>query len=263
MLAAVDVSCSLDLVADGPALLGLQVVPVGGVGQLELTQDGQPLAWQEHDSDAGGRTQVVQVAAGEIQIRYTGRVPERPEGTASPSAHERLVALRPSRYCPSDRTLGLAVELLGTVPDDHGERALAVAARVRERTAYVLGSSGGSDDALDTLLSGRGVCRDFAHLVVMLCRSLDVPARMVSVYAPGLSPMDFHAVAEVAVDGCWQLLDATGLAPRPSMARIATGRDAADTAFLTNIGADVVLTGYQVTAVAVGDLPQDRPVALA
>ncbi|MBC7372639.1 MAG: hypothetical protein H7323_01435, partial [Frankiales bacterium] len=138
----------LELVADGPALLGLQIVPVGGVGQLELTQNGRPLLWHEHDSDAGGRTQVVQVAAGGVRIRYRGSVPVRAEGTGRPSAVEQLVALRPSRYCPSDRTLGLATELLGTVPDDHAERALAVAARVRERTAYVLGSSKGTDDAL-------------------------------------------------------------------------------------------------------------------
>src|SRR5690606_13899415 len=93
-----------------------------------------------------------------------------------------------------------------------------------------------TDGAVSTLLSRRGVCRDFAHLVVAFLRALDVPARVVSVYAPGLTPMDFHAVAEAAIDGTWHVVDATGLAPRQSLLRIATGRDAADTAFLSARG---------------------------
>ena len=97
-----------------------------------------------------------------------------------------------------------------------------------ERLSYVSGSSGPTDDAIDTLLSGQGVCRDSAHLSVTVCRTLAIPARFVSVYAAGLAPMDFHAVFEAAVDGHWHLFDATGIAPRPSMTRVATGRDAAE-----------------------------------
>jgi transglutaminase-like putative cysteine protease len=83
-----------------------------------------------------------------------------------------------------------------------------------------------------------------------------VPARLVSVYAPGLDPMDFHAVCEAWVDGAWQVVDATWLAPRQTLVRIATGRDAADTAFLTNNGAELVLEQMVVTAVA-DELPAD------
>ena len=90
--------------------------------------------------------------------------------------------------------------------------------------------AGPTDDAIDTLLAGEGVCRDFAHVCITLCRFLDIPARYVGVYAPGLSPMDFHAVFEAAVDGHWYVFDATRLAPRQTMLRISTGRDAADTA---------------------------------
>ena len=102
------------------------------------------------------------------------------------------------------------------------------------RLNYVPGSSDPIDGAADTLLAGAGVCRDYAHLVVALLRAVFVPARLVSVYAPGLYPMDFHAVAEAFVDGQWRVVDATLLAPRQSLVRIATGRDAADTAFLDN-----------------------------
>jgi transglutaminase-like putative cysteine protease len=85
---------------------------------------------------------------------------------------------------------------------------------------------------------------------------MGLPARLVSVYAPGLSPMDFHAVTEVAVDGRWWVVDGTGLAPRPSMVRIATGRDAADTAFLTVLSGRASLSGVRAEANAV-QLPDD------
>jgi transglutaminase-like putative cysteine protease len=113
-----------------------------------------------------------------------------------------------------------------------------------------------TDGAARTLLARRGVCRDYAHLVIALLRALDVPARMVSVYAPGLSPMDFHAVAEAFVEGQWWIVDATRLAPRQSMLRIATGRDAADIAFLTNHWADLKLSLLEVLAI-VDELPSD------
>ena len=100
------------------------------------------------------------------------------------------------------------------------------------------------------------MCRDYAHLVVALLRALNVPARLASVYAPGLSPMDFHAVAEAAIDGRWCVVDATTLAPRSSLVRIATGRDASDTAFLSIHGAATELDDLTVTAV-VDDLPRD------
>ena len=79
----------------------------------------------------------------------------------------------------------------------------------------------------------QGVCRDYAHLVIAMLRARNVPARLVAVYAPGLSPMDFHAVVEAAIDGHWRAVDATTLAPRETLVRISTGRDASDTAFLT------------------------------
>ena len=75
-----------------------------------------------------------------------------------------------------------------------------VSAWVGSRLNYVPGSSDPIDGAVDTLLAGAGVCRDYAHLVVAMLRAVNVPARVVSVYAPGLYPMDFHAVGEAFVD---------------------------------------------------------------
>ncbi len=124
---------------------------------------------------------------------------------------------------------------------------------------YVPGISMPSDGAVDAYLNQQGICRDFAHLVVALCRACGLPARLVSMYAPGLMPMDFHALAEVCLDGRWQLVDATRLAPRQTMVRIATGRDASDTAFLTQQSGATTFGGVTVTAYYEGDLPIDDP----
>lgn len=128
---------------------------------------------------------------------------------------------------------------------------------VEDRLDYIPGASDPIDGAADTLLAGAGVCRDYAHLVVALLRALNIPARLVAVYAPGCDPMDFHAVAEALIDGVWVVVDATRLAPRQGLVRISTGRDAADTAFLDNHEGSINLDSYQVTAVVRGDLPID------
>ena len=112
---------------------------------------------------------------------------------------------------------------------------------------------------MQTLLAREGVCRDYAQLVVALLRANDIPARLVAVYAPGLSPMDFHAVAEAAINGRWYVVDATALAPRSALVRITTGRDAADTAFLSTYGGDVKLHETDVSAVVGGSLHDRQP----
>jgi transglutaminase-like putative cysteine protease len=164
--------------------------------------------------------------------------------------------LRPSRYAEADKFYGFAATEFGSFLES--EALLEqVSVWVGARLNYVPGSSDPIDGAVDTLLAGEGVCRDFAHLVVALLRAVNVPARVVSVYAPGLYPMDFHAVAEAYVNGQWRVVDGTLLAPRQSLVRIATGRDAADTAFLDNHKGAIALQSLEVMAIAVGDLPRD------
>jgi len=182
-----------------------------------------------------------------------------PEIEAGPPASlEAIVALRQSRYCPSDALAGFATtEFAGSIDEAPYDLALRVASWVFERFAYVIGSSGPLDTAVDTLLAGSGVCRDFAQLTITLCRSLGVPARLASVYAPGLSPMDFHAVPEVLTSAGWSVLDPTRLAPRGALVRIATGRDAADTAFATTLRGAAELVASRVFASSDGDLPAD------
>lgn len=137
------------------------------------------------------------------------------------------------------------------------ERVAAICGYVWEHVGYEADASGAGTDAVDTLLGGRGVCRDFAHLVAALCRAVEVPARIAAVYAPGLSPMDFHAVVETEIENRWYAWDATRLAPRPTLVRIATGRDATDIAFSTVLTGRAELTGLEITAVTPEDLPLD------
>jgi transglutaminase-like putative cysteine protease len=206
-----------------------------------------------------GRIHLIAVETGPFTVEYqaeivpmTGAPHVRPDADVDTAA---IVALRQSRYCPSDELEGFA---RATFPQaSPSERAHAIAEWIYLRIAYESGSSGPTDTAIDTLLRHRGVCRDFAHLAISLCRASGIPARMVAVYAPGLDPMDFHAVMEVRTEFGWEVLDPTRLAPRHSLARIATGRDAADIAFATTITGDVALDSVEVVAVVDGDLPVD------
>src|SRR5512146_1974868 len=222
---------------------------------LTVPRDGVALAPAEVAVAGEGRADVLTVRPGRVLVDYRASV----EGGAVPlevTAAERLTYLRPSRYAESDQLVAVAhAEFAGI----SGAAALlaAVSSWVGTRLRYVPGSSGPTDGAVQTLLRRQGVCRDYAHLVVALLRALDVPARVAAVYAPGLQPMDFHAVAEAAVDGCWRVVDATLLAPRASLARIAAGRDAADTAFLSMYGGAATLLSTEVMAVLDGDLPAD------
>lgn len=235
--------------------------------QLLVTVDAMPSTAlvTEVAGPHGTRLHVVRAQAGALTVGYTGTVrpveaPEADRGPVDAIDIEALTYLRQSRYAPSDELLGFAIAELGGLSADD-ERPGAIASWVFERFAYTLGASGPLDTAVDTLLSGAGVCRDFAHVTIALCRALEIPARLVSVYAPGLSPMDFHAVVEARVGGRWQVLDATRLAPRTSLVRIATGRDAADTAFVTTLAGRAELTLAEVYAVIDGDLPGDDHVS--
>jgi transglutaminase-like putative cysteine protease len=82
----------------------------------------------------------------------------------------------------------------------------------------------------------RGVCRDYAHILISMARAADIPARFVSCYAPDVLPQDFHATVEVFLEGTWHLVDPTGMATADEMAIIGIGRDATDVSFLTSFG---------------------------
>ncbi|RYV51327.1 transglutaminase-like domain-containing protein [Pengzhenrongella frigida] len=250
------VSAHLELDVLEPAVLALLVAVADGAyertDRLAVTCDGRLLDVTGLAEPHGTRMHRVQAPVGRLIVDYDATVVGTDRLPAA-NEHEAITYLRPSRYAESDRLIGLAnVEFAGL----SGTRLLsAVGQWVEAHVAYVAGSSAPTDGAVDTLLSGSGVCRDFAHLTVSLLRSMDMPARLVAVYAPGLMPMDFHAVAEALLDDVWHVIDATHLAPRGSMLRISTGRDAADTAFLSTHHGQVTLLSQEVTATVDGDLP--------
>lgn len=117
-----------------------------------------------------------------------------------------------------------------------GARVVAIRDWIESRFTYLAGTSDSSTTALESFVQRQGVCRDFAHVMIALVRASAIPARFVSVYALGVEPQDFHAVAEVFLDGTWYLFDPTGMAKPGEMAKIGVGRDAADVSFLTSYG---------------------------
>ena len=256
------VAATLELSADGPATALLQLAVARPLEeQLLVSTDGRPVQVEELDVE-GARVHRAELPAGSTVVTYSALT----DSTGAPrpvAAAERVVALRPSRYCPSDQLAGFAAgEFDASRPT--AELVQAVADWVQRRLFYSAGSSRPIDTAVDTLLAGQGVCRDYAHLTVTLLRALEVPARLVAVYAPGLHPMDFHAVVEADVDGTWCVVDATRLAPTGALVRICSGRDAADTAFLTTLGTHARMGSMTITATGDGDLPapDERPFPL-
>ena len=221
---------------------------------LTVTVDGNPVRYEELIAPVGTRLhRVAGTPTGAFVLDYTARIAE----PAAPIGVEALDAIeftRPSRYCDSDRLAAVATTHFGRLAPD--ELMNGVRDWILNNIAYTPGRSDVTDGALEAYLRRQGVCRDSAQLSITFLRALGVPARLVSVYAPGLNPMDFHAVTEVLQDGRWQVIDGTGLAPRGSMVRIATGRDAADTAFLTVLSGRADLVGVRADA-RVDTLPDD------
>lgn len=255
-----EVSAHIAATATTPAELVFSVAvahgPVITGEDFDLRVDGRSISLTEVPAPDGGRLHLARVPAGSLSLRY--------HALTSGSAHalpvtgiDEIEFRRPSRYAESDTLAVLANKLFAGLEGQ--DLVTGIGTWVHDNLLYVPGSSGPTDGAVDTYLAQQGVCRDFAHLTIALARACGLPARLVSVYAPGLAPMDFHAVAEVALDGQWQVVDSTRLAPRSSMVRIANGRDASDTAFLTVQSGQLEFGDVTVTCVRHEGLPTEDP----
>ncbi|NDZ95740.1 transglutaminase family protein [Streptomyces sp. SID6673] len=255
-----DVAASLEVYVSAATELEMQIAVARLPGltmteSLTVTIDGNPVQPEEIVGEHGSRIHRLQIESGLVAIEYSASV-TTPADPIPVGLTDRSIYLRPSRYAECDKFFGFAAGQFDTsLPP--GELLIQVTEFVQSRLNYIPGASDPIDGAADTLLAGAGVCRDYAHLVVALLRALNIPARLVAVYAPGCDPMDFHAVAEAIIDDEWVVVDATRLAPRQSLVRISTGRDAADTAFLDNHRGTINLNYYKVTATVRGDLPVD------
>ncbi|HEY6080537.1 MAG TPA: transglutaminase family protein [Polyangiaceae bacterium] len=186
----------------------------------------------------------------EVEVETALTIALNPGGPPTPPEllpDETLQFLLPSRYCPSDRFKQLAAEVVaGALPGY--DQVEAIRAWIRQNIEYRYGVSNESTSALETLQDHAGVCRDFAHVGVSLCRTLYIPARMVVGYLYRLDPMDLHAWFEAFIAGRWYTFDATQAEPRGGRITLAYGRDAADVALITELG-DIQSEGNQVWVV--------------
>ncbi|MFC6714911.1 transglutaminase domain-containing protein [Branchiibius cervicis] len=155
---------------------------------------------------------------------------------------ETLVYTLASRFCHNDVLSGQAWKLFGGMEPGY-QRVAAICDWTWNYLTYTTGSTTFTSTSTDAFLTGRGVCRDFAHLMITMCRALNIPARYAHGYLPDMdvpplpTPMDFHAWVEVYLGDRWWTFDPRHNARRKGRVLIGVGRDAADVALITTYGA--------------------------
>jgi transglutaminase-like putative cysteine protease len=198
--------------------------------------------------ESGNRYFRIIAPPGSLSVEYRGRVDLSPSLQEPASVVEVPVAqiplavlthLYPSRYCQSDKLERFARSTFGDLTAGY-MRVNGICNWIHDYVSYEGGVSDALTSAFDTVTQRAGVCRDFAHLAIAICRSLGIPARYVSAYAFRLEPPDFHAVFEAYLQGPdgpgWYLFDPTRLADPAGLVRIGIGRDAAEVAFCSPYG---------------------------
>ncbi|HSI85772.1 MAG: transglutaminase family protein [Candidatus Methylacidiphilales bacterium] len=243
------VSNQIQYKIEGPTTLILNVHALRTPSQSIISEHFQldPILKYEEFVSASGENRFVRLETGDakaLRVSYNAEVdvnchvfPHSNLGVSPVSQMHRNVIpfLFPSRYCQSDRLYRLAFDKFGAIPTPY-EKVVAITDWINSNVEYTLGSTDSGTSAFDTVTQRQGVCRDFAHLGIALCRALTIPARYFSGYAYQLQPPDFHACFEAYIGGQWLFFDATRLAPLNGLVRIGTGRDAADTAIGTIFG---------------------------
>jgi transglutaminase-like putative cysteine protease len=210
----------------------LEVTPRVPVSEFVLEHNGSRflrLETDRHKSIAIGYSASVDC---DVHVYSAGAVEPTPVSALESSA---IPYLFPSRYCQSDRLSRLAWDLFGKIENPH-KKVVAIADWIHDNVEYLRGSTTSMTSAFDTVTQRTGVCRDFAHLGIALCRALNIPARYFAGYAYQLDPPDFHACFECLIAGTWVVFDATRLAPLNGLVRIGTGRDAADASVASMFG---------------------------
>jgi transglutaminase-like putative cysteine protease len=250
-----EISASLNYRLGDPVDLMLQVEAAPSPGQ-QVLRSSLDVGTPEQFARVAGMDGIGELiwlrSSGILDVRYSALVEvDRPAvdyRTLPAVPLHRLPAdavpyLNESRYCPSNKFHAFIDRRFADV--EGGAKIGRMRDWIESRFTYLPGTSTTETGALDSFVERRGVCRDYAHVMIALARAAHIPARMASVYALGVKPEDFHAVAEVFLGGAWYPIDATGMARADAMARICVGRDAADTAFLTAYR-DIDFIGQQV-----------------
>lgn len=238
----IDVTLDYKLSRAEPVLLTLAVAQTDGqiLNDSHLEVDGAKLRWIDAEGMVGQRVWA-SLSTEQLKLHYTASVditrPEVPLGSLAPTPFHALPAsiisyLRPSRFCQSDLFTSFVEQEFGHLAG--GAKIAAMRDWIAAELAYDPQSSNPATTAIDTFVARAGVCRDFTHLMCSLARAANIPARYTSVYGIGVNPPDFHAVAEVWLDGGWHMVDATGMSTAGGLAVIGAGRDAVDVAFMEN-----------------------------
>lgn len=229
---------------------------------------GQPVDAQLHtDEVSGNRILRLRAPPGELTVAYAAVV-DLAHHSADPAQIAEVPVcklppgvigyLYPSRYCQSDRLIKLAINEFGQLPQGYS-RVQAICDWVHARVTFTPNTSNSNTSAIDTLIEQVGVCRDFAHLMIALCRAVNIPARFATGTDYGadaiLGPPDFHAYVEAYVGDRWYIFDPSGTAIPMGFVRFGTGRDAADVAFASIFGG-VMSSAPLIHAVAVEDSAQ-------
>lgn len=259
----IDIACSLryQVLAPTSFLFNIAAAPTTFqkiVSESCRSQPQVPLTFAEL-GDEGNRVLRLRLDPCELQVDYNARVELQPQVSDAGEVgevpfqqlpQEVLQYLNPSRYCESDRLARLALREFSGFAPGH-QRVQAICDWTYDHLEYLSGSTDARSSACDVLVQGAGVCRDFAHLSIALCRAICIPARYVSGYALSLEPPDFHGFFEAYLEGGWYLFDATRMASKQGLVRIGSGRDAADVSFANIIGSAMLL-GMQVSASEAG-----------
>jgi len=252
----VRVGCLLRYTAKAETTLLLNLKPRVDAGQAveqEKIVFGDGLSSEEYTDVFGNLIHRVVLRPGSHDIRHDAlvrvrAVPDEFEHGGGPQLPTELLPARalrytlPSRYCDSDKLLNFAWEKFQGVQPGQ-PRVQAICDWVHENIEYRFGSGRPDISASEVITRGYGVCRDFSHVVIALCRAFNLPARYATGHLPDIgwvdpgSPMDFHAYVEVFLGGRWCSYDARYNAPRIGRVKLALGLDAVDGAFSTIYGA--------------------------
>jgi len=215
------------------------------------------VTWEELPIETSGENRYIRLDTGDVtqlDIAYSVTAETKHEMVSHEALHDLSVSLVhrsalpflfPSRYCQSDRLGKLAWKEFGGIAHPY-DQAVAITDWIFDNIDYLSGSTDAGTSAFDTVTQRAGVCRDFAHLGIALCRALSIPARYFTGYACDMRPPDFHACFEACIGNRWIIFDPTRLAPLNGLVRIATGRDAADASVATIFG-KMQLTGMMVS----------------
>jgi transglutaminase-like putative cysteine protease len=243
-----DAGCELVYTASAPTPLILMLRPRSGLGQWVFREDyllEPSVSITEYTDSYGNLCQRLVAPPGQFHIRTVSSVetadtidvvPGAPYVPAENLPDGVIQFLLPSRYCESDKLGSLALKIVGDQTPGY-DQVEAIRRWIQENVDYRYGTSDASTSACETAEKQVGVCRDFTHLGISLCRSLNIPARMVVGYLYQLDPMDLHAWFEAFVGNRWYTFDATQREARGNRITIAYGRDAADVALATQFGA--------------------------